>query len=74
MASRFGTSRKTRHVQLRYLFIQDLVQEGVIQLVKVLGTLNPADVATKWVTLETLARHLGKLGLINNLGQIMHFL
>ena len=74
MASRFGTSRKTRHVQLRYLFIQDLVQEGVISLHKVQGTLNPADVATKWVTLETLVRHLGKLGLINTLDQIMHFL
>ena len=42
MASRYGTSRKTRHVQLRYLFVQELVTSGMITIRKVLGTLNNA--------------------------------
>ena len=30
MATRFGTSKKTKHVQLRFLFIQELVASGVV--------------------------------------------
>ena len=30
MATRFGTSKKTQHVQLRFLFIQELVASGVV--------------------------------------------
>ena len=70
MSSRFGTSRKTRHVQLRYLFMQDLVKDGVIMLRKVLGTENPADVCTKHVTQETLLRHLWNLGLATTYDKI----
>ena len=32
MAGRFGTSRKTKHVELRYLYVQELVQSGLIRL------------------------------------------
>ena len=64
MASRYGTSRKTRHVQLRYLFVQELVTSGVITIRKVLGTLNNADILTKYVNKETyLARHVSTFGL-----------
>ena len=42
MAGRFGTSRKTKHVDLRFLYVQELVQTGMVKLRKVLGTLNPA--------------------------------
>ena len=64
MAGRFGTSRKTKHVELRYLYVQELVQSGLIRLRKVLGTLNPADILTKYVSKDTLYRHLGTFGLI----------
>ena len=64
MAGRFGTSRKTKHVGLRYLYVQELVQSGLIRLRKVLGTLNPADILTKYVSKDTLYRHLGTFGLI----------
>ena len=53
MSTRFGTSKKTRHVQLRFLYMQELVLQGVLQLKKVLGTSNPADVMTKYVAKET---------------------
>jgi len=45
--TRFGTSKKTKHVQLRLLFIQELVASGVVPIKKVSGTSNPSDVMTK---------------------------
>ena len=56
--------RKTERVELRYLYVQELVQSGLIRLCKVLGTLNPADILTKYVGKDTLSRRLGTLGLI----------
>jgi hypothetical protein len=44
IAGRFGTSRKTKHFELRYLYVQELAQTGLIRLCKVLGTLNPAEI------------------------------
>ena len=65
MAGRFGTSRKTKHVELRHLYVQELVQAGLIRTRKVLGTLNAADILTKYVGKDTLYRHLGTFGLIH---------
>ena len=62
-ASSYGTSRKTRRVQLRHLFVQELVTSGMITIRKVLGTLNNADILTKYVNKETLARHVATFGL-----------
>ena len=62
MSTRFGASKKTRHVELRFLFMQELVQQGILQVKKVAGTSNPADVLTKYVSREVLQRHLGTLG------------
>ena len=58
MATRFGTSKKTKHVQLRFLFIQELVASGVVSVKKVSGTSNPSGVMTKYITKEILQRHL----------------
>ena len=57
IVSRFGASRKTKHVELRFLYVQELVASGMIRVRKVLGTLNPADILTKYVPKETLFRH-----------------
>ena len=62
LAGRFVASSKTKHVHLRFLYMQELVCSGLVRLRKVLGTLNPADVLTKHVGRETLARHLPTLG------------
>ena len=61
MAVGLGASRKSRHIEVRYLFIQHLVQAGMLIVRKVLGTDNPADVFTKYVSKETL----NKLSLIH---------
>ena len=62
IVSRFGASRKTKHVELRFLYVQELVASGMVRVKKVLGTLNPADILTKYVPKETLHRHLPTFG------------
>ena len=74
MSTRFGTSKKTRHVHLKFLFVQDLVQEGVTTLKKVLGTENPADVCTKPVDVTTLLKHLGNIGMTTTREQRMNYI
>eukprot|EP00971_Amphidinium_carterae_P183805 3648561-Amphidinium_carterae.1 len=43
VASRLGLNRKTKHVQLRYLYMQDIIQRGEMTITKVQTTHNPAD-------------------------------
>ena len=42
MAVRFGAGKKTKHVELRYFYMQDLVRSGVLIVRKVHTTANPA--------------------------------
>ena len=70
MATRFGTSKKTKHVQLRLLFIQELVASGVVPIKKVSGTSIPSDVMTKYSTKEVLHRHLMALGITYPFGRV----
>ena len=52
-----------RHIEARYLWIQDHVQRGTFKIGKILGSLNMADVGTKHVAREDLQRHTRALGL-----------
>ena len=47
MATRFGTSKKTKHVEPRFLYVQALVAKGILRLRKVGTEVNCADVLTK---------------------------
>ena len=71
MATRFGTSKKTKHVQLRFLLIQELVASGVVSIKKVSGTSSPSDVMTKYITKEVLQRHLMSLGITYPFGRVV---
>ena len=71
MATRFGTSKKTKDVQLRFLFIQELVASGVVSIKKVAGTSNPSDVMTKYITKDVLQRHLMSLGITYPFGRVV---
>jgi len=65
VVTRNGLSPKTKHMQLRYLWLQELYTTRKLKLRKV-GTLdNLGDVLTKHVTPQVLTRLLGRLGLIN---------
>ena len=47
MATRYGASRRTRHIELRYFYMQRLTTAGLLRIAKVLGTQNVADLGTK---------------------------
>ena len=55
-----------RHIEARYLWIQDHVQRGTFKVGKIPGSLNKADVGTtsgQHVAREDLQRHIRVLGL-----------
>ena len=60
-ASRRGLGR-LRHVQTRYLWLQERVKLGHVKLHAVAGTNNYADVLTKVTAASRLTEVLGKLG------------
>ena len=60
MATRFGTTRRTRHIDLRFLYLQHLVRAGVIRVHQIP---NCSDLLTKYVTADVLRKHLERLGL-----------
>ena len=64
MATRFGTTRKTKHIELRYLYMQELITSGLVIIKKVLGTNNPADILTKYVSKDVLHKHLNAVGIL----------
>jgi len=41
---------RCKHIQLRYHFIRELINDGDLSLLKILGSENPADMLTKVVT------------------------
>ena len=49
-------------MELRYLYVQELVASGMVRIRKVRGTLNPADILTKHIAKDTLHRHLPTFG------------
>eukprot|EP00961_Rhodomonas_salina_P016632 224231-Rhodomonas_salina.1 len=48
---------RSRHIDTRIYFIWDLVNDGVLKLVKVQGVDNVADALTKSVPFPTLDKH-----------------
>ena len=50
--SKFGLGRM-KHVELRFLFVKDLLKRGTLSLCKVPGTENPADIGTKVLDANT---------------------
>ena len=55
---------KIRHLATTDLWIQDKVRSKVIELRKVLGVDNPADVLTKYVNRQTMEKALQAMGLV----------
>ena len=63
IATRIGSSKKAKHIELKHLFIQQLVLNDVVRIVKINTLANPADIFTKYVATETLLRHLTEVGI-----------
>ena len=50
ISMREGTSKKAKHIELRHLFVQQLVKSKIITMHKVKSEGNPADILTKFVS------------------------
>ena len=61
IASRRGCG-KVRHLEVRELWLQDRVAKGELQVKKVRGEDNLADILTKHVGRETLDKHMTSAG------------
>ena len=57
LASRRGLGR-VRHIEVRWLWLQQAVAEGRFRLRKVLGVVNPADVCTKYLSKNDIRQKL----------------
>ena len=63
VSTRNGLDKSTKHVELRYLYVQQLSTSGIIQIRKINTLHNISDILTKYVNNETLQRHLPTIGL-----------
>ena len=54
---------KIRHLDTTDLWVQEVVRSGRVELVKVLGSENPADVLTKFVDRPLLDKMLAKMNM-----------
>ena len=63
ITNRLGVAR-TKHMDSRYLWVQDCVQAGRLSCQHWPGRKNPADVGTKPVSRADLDRHCAKTGLL----------
>ena len=61
MASRVGLGR-VRHLEVRCLWVQETVKRGRIELGKIKGTFNPADMMTKPKVAKDLMDQMHRLG------------
>ena len=64
LASKLGVNRRSRHIALRYLWIQDLRQAGEVDIKRVATHENPADIYTKLLPAPVLRKHLPQNGLL----------
>ena len=63
IAMREGASKKANHIELRHLFIQQLVKSKIITTRTVKSEDNTADILTKLVGSDTLNKKLCNVGL-----------
>jgi ATP-binding cassette subfamily B (MDR/TAP) protein 1 len=56
---------RTKHIQIKYHFIRQLLDEEQLMLEKICGSKNPADMLTKGVTLDKLKLCKASVGLRN---------
>ena len=68
IAARRGLG-KVRHVEVCQVWLQQKVQEGKVKVWKVKGTENPADILTKHVSRDLLAKHMAPMGLTQERGR-----
>ena len=68
MAMRFGTPRRTRHIDLKFFYMQNLVKLGLVVIHKVPGVEHVADLGTKYLDTHILEKLREVIGLRPGLG------
>ena len=63
MATRIGVSKRAKHIELKYMFIQHLIHDGILSIHKINTKHNPSDILTKYVQREVLQWHLHAAGI-----------
>ena len=66
IATRVGASKKAKRIDRKHLFIQQLVHQGILVILKIGTHDNIADILTKYVSAETLMRRLYNAGLLGH--------
>ena len=64
LTDRLGAGQRTKHIDTRYFWIQERVQDGDLSIKKVPTAKNCADVGTKPVTASVLQQHCKFAGLV----------
>jgi hypothetical protein len=59
LADRLGVGQRTKHIQTRFLWVQERVQDRDLRVKKVHTSKNIADIATKPVSKQVADRHCG---------------
>ena len=54
MANPLRHWKEIKHVELRFLYVQNLVQKGLLKMAKIDGARNPANLMTKYVATDVL--------------------
>lgn len=57
---------RTKHIQVRYHYIRSVLEDGVLTLEKIDGSLNPADMFTKTVQVDKLKLCATSIGLLKD--------
>ena len=61
IAGRIGLSKRTRHIAVHYLWLQERVEAGDLEVKKVAGEKNPADIGTQFLSWEVMEKHLARI-------------
>ena len=64
LTDRLGAGQRTKHIDTRYFWIQERVQDGDLSIKKVPTEKNCADVGTKPVSASVLQQHCKFAGLV----------
>ena len=65
LTDRLEAGQRTKHIDTRYFWIQERVQDGGLSIKKVLTTKNYVDVGTKSVSASVSQQHCKFAGLVN---------
>jgi hypothetical protein len=63
IATRTGLSKRTRHVHIKHLWLQELTQTKTVTIKRIAGPDNTADILTKYVDSATLQKHCARIGI-----------